>query len=73
LLDDEKDEKGTATPTYQEPNTPQPVTQTSIFGITIEEAVRRSGKLNPNCPDVVTKCINYLSAKGKDYLLTISL
>lgn len=35
-----------------------------IFGISLEEAIKRSSKLNPNIPDIISKCINYLYKNG---------
>jgi len=39
---------------------------TVIFGVTLEEAVRRKSTLVEGSPDIVVKCVNYLSDKVKE-------
>jgi len=40
---------------------PGPVTaETAVFGVPLEEAVMKSARMNPNMPDVLTKCIEYI-------------
>mmetsp|Transcript_28071 Transcript_28071/g.39595 ORF Transcript_28071/g.39595 Transcript_28071/m.39595 type:complete len:362 (-) Transcript_28071:1743-2828(-) len=35
-----------------------------IFGVSLNEAVKRSATINPNVPDIVTKCIDYLTRRA---------
>jgi len=37
---------------------------TRIFGIPLEEAIEKSSTIKANVPDIVSKCVNFLFAKG---------
>jgi hypothetical protein len=65
LIKNEEDLPSRANEQYVSPTaTVGPLSSTSVFGVSIEEAVKRSAKIKPNIPDIVTKCIAYLYEKG---------